>query len=142
MLDDLLRRYGRLAAGEGALAHEDEFLALHEHVVGAFALDVGPVAAVIGKDEFVLAALDGAVVARGLVVVHVDAAVLIPPEVYGVAVAAAHVVLAAIAQLEHDARRMRVDAPLGEEGGVVVGAPEELTQRDLARPALDLDRAG
>ena len=90
---------------------EGEFLALDEHFVGALALYVCAVGAVVGEDEFVVAALDGAVVARGLVVVDVDAAVLVAPEGDGVVVAAAHVVLVAITQGEEGVRRTRFDAP-------------------------------
>src|SRR3954470_8553138 len=87
--DDLLRRHRRLAAGDGALAGEDELLALHEHVVLAVDADVGAVRAAVGEHEFFLPLLDRAVQARGLVVVDVDAAMLLAADGDGVAVAPA-----------------------------------------------------
>src|SRR5207244_2368147 len=88
----------------------------------------------------VVAPLDGAVEARGLVVVDLDARGFVASDGDRVAVAPAHVLLAAIAQRERDVRRPRVDALLGEQRRVVIGAPHQLAQRHLPRAPLDVDR--
>src|SRR6185503_4661154 len=70
----------RGAEANPAALSQGELLALELDLVLAVDGDVGAVRAHVGNHEFVLAPLDGAMLARGVLVVHHEAAVLVAPD--------------------------------------------------------------
>src|SRR5688572_32049965 len=79
----------RRAEGDGAALAQHELLALQEHFLLALDGDVGAVGADVDQDKLVLAPLDGAVLARSVLVGDDDAAFLAAADAHSVLLAPA-----------------------------------------------------
>src|SRR3954463_6378992 len=130
----------RVAAADPAVLPERQLLALQENFAVAIDGDEGAVGAVVLEHPLVLAALDGAVLARRLLVVDHEVAAFLAPQ--GDRIALAPAAELALAVLEAQDRRDRASRgpSARHRRGVALLVPQQLAQHHLLRLALDLDR--
>src|SRR5207247_8750630 len=140
LLDALAGARARLAEGDPAVLAQRELLALQEHLAVALGRDVGAVGAVVLEHPFVLAPLDGAVLARSLLVGDHQAAALVAPDRDRVVVAPARELRVAVLQAQHRGGGARLGTVSRDGGAVLDRPPHDLAQQDFFRLALHLDR--
>src|SRR5467141_1145282 len=135
-LDNLPRVCARLAERDPAALSQLELLALQYHLQLAVDGDEGAVRAVVAQHELVLAPLDGAMLARSLVIGDHELAGLITPEHDRFAPAPPHDVLATVHQAQPRLRRAQQRDGLGNVGDIGVLFPQQLEELDFLGLAL------